>query len=149
MYLTVNETQLIQFHLLLGKCSRFHLYLWPCPFLCVYVCVCACVCVSVSVCICLCYNREHRLYLSENKKMLISLKVLIFAIERRKKFETFISLKLWEIAQKSSEDVCTFWNLPSNGIIAKVELHDLEVLLEVNIWTVNMFETVKAWWTLS
>ena len=42
----------------------------PTVSLCVCVCVFVCVCVCACVCVCVCagYFREHRSYLSENKK---------------------------------------------------------------------------------
>ena len=46
--------------------------------------------------------------------------------------------------QKIVGDICRFWHLPSNGVIAKIILRDLDLLFEVKILNVNISETVRA-----
>ena len=46
------------------------------------------------------------------------------------KSKIFISLKQKKLAQKCERHICRFTYLPSNGVIEKVEKHDLDLLSE-------------------
>ena len=48
-----------------------------------------------------------------------------------KKFQNEIYLKGLELSHKYLGVLCRFWHLSSNGVIAKILLHDLDLLLNI------------------
>ena len=59
------------------------------------------------------------------------------------KNKKIISLKRSELAQKCVRDICRFWHLPSNAAIAKIVLHDLDLLFEGK--NLKILISLKRW----
>ena len=53
-------------------------------------------------------------------------------------------MKRWAVAQKYEGDICKFWHLPSNSVIANIALRDLDRLFKSNTLFFISLKRVKV-----